>query len=86
MIEELMNNAVLVAVVLAPITTGIIQVVKHTFNINERYLPAVSLLVGIFIAILIAFGTGQDYFQYTLVGIIGGLSASGLYDQKKIAE
>lgn len=86
MIEELINNAVLVAVILAPITTGIIEVVKQTLNINNRYLPILSLLVGIFVAVAIALGTGQDVAQYVLVGIVGGLSASGLYDQVKIKE
>ncbi len=86
MIEELMNNAVLVAIILAPITTGIIEVVKQTLNINNQYLPILSLLVGIAIAILIALGTGQDVAQFVLVGIVGGLSASGLYDQVKIKE
>ena len=84
MIEELMNNAVLLALVLAPITTGMIEVVKRTANIQERYLPLVSLLSGIAIAVLIALGTGQDIVQYTLVGVVGGLSSSGLYDQSKI--
>ena len=86
MIEELMNNAVLMALALAPITTGMIEVVKRTANIQERYLPLVSLLSGIAIAVLIALGTGQDIVQYILVGVIGGLSASGLYDQKKITK
>ena len=86
MIEELINNAVLVAVILAPITTGIIEVVKQTLNINNRYLPILSLLVGILVAVAIALGTGQDVVQYILVGIVGGLSASGLYDQAKIKE
>lgn len=86
MIEELINNAVLVAVILAPITTGIIEVVKQTLNINNRYLPILSLLVGIFVAVAIALGTGQDVAQYVLVGIVGGLSASGLYDQVNIKE
>ena len=86
MIEELINNAVLVAVILAPITTGIIEVVKQTLNINNRYLPILSLLVGIFVAVAIALGTGQDVVQFVLVGIVGGLSASGLYDQGKIKE
>ena len=86
MIEELINNAVMVAVILAPITTGIIEVVKQTLNINNRYLPILSLLVGIFVAVAIALGTGQDLVQYVLVGIVGGLSASGLYDQGKIKE
>ncbi len=86
MIEELMNNAVLMALVLAPITTGMIEVVKRTANIQERYLPLVSLLSGIAIAVLIALGTGQDIVQYILVGVVGGLSSAGLYDQKKITE
>ena len=86
MIEELINNAVLVAVILAPITTGIIEVVKQTLNIDNRYLPILSLLVGILVAVAIALGTGQDVVQFVLVGIVGGLSASGLYDQAKIKE
>ena len=86
MIEELMNNAVLVAIILAPITTGIIEVVKQSLNINNRYIPILSLLVGIFIAVAMALGTGQDVVQFVLVGIVGGLSASGLYDQTKIKE
>lgn len=86
MIEELVNNAVLVAVILAPLTTGIIEVVKQTLNIDARYLPILSLLVGIFVAVAIALGTGQDVVQFVLVGIVGGLSASGLYDQTKIKE
>ena len=86
MIEELMNNAVLVAVILAPLTTGIIEVVKQTLNIDARYLPILSLLVGIFVAVAIALGTVQDVVEFVLVGIVGGLSASGLYDQTKIKE
>ena len=86
MIEELINNAVLVAVILAPITTGIIEVVKQTLNIDNRYLPILSLLVGILVAVAIALGTGQDLVQYVLVGIVGGLSSAGLYDQTKIME
>ena len=86
MIEEFINNAVMVAVILAPITTGIIEVVKQTLNIDARYLPILSLLVGIFVAVAIALGTGQDVVQFVLVGIVGGLSSSGLYDQGKIKE
>ena len=86
MIEELINNAVLVAVILAPITTGIIEVVKQTLNIDNRYLPILSLLVGILVAVAIALGTGQDLVQYVLVGIVGGLSSAGLYDQTKIID
>jgi len=86
MIEELINNAVLVAVILAPITTGIIEAVKQTANIDKQYLPILSLLVGILVAVLIALGTDQDLVQFVLVGIIGGLGASGLYDQTQIKE
>ena len=84
--EELINNAGLMAVVLAPITTGVIQVIKQTFTIDHKYLPVISLLVGVVIAALIAVLFDQDLSQFLLVGIIGGLSSAGLYDQKKITE
>ena len=61
MVEELMNNAVLMALVLAPITTGMIEVVKQTLNINNRYLPILSLLVGIFVAVAIALEIGRAH-------------------------
>lgn len=86
MIEELVNNAVLVAAVLSPITVGIIQVFKKTLKIDTRFLPLLSLLVGLVVALSIAVGTSQDIAQFVLIGIVGGLSASGLYDQTKIGE
>ena len=86
MVEELMSNAVLVAVVLAPLTTGIIEVVKQTLNVDKRYLPILSVVVAVLIAVALAIGTGQEIVQYVLVGVVGGLSASGLYDQKNITE
>lgn len=85
-IEELIDNAVLLAVVLAPLTTGIIEVVKTTIEVEKKYLPLISLLIGVAVALLLAIGTGQDLVQYTLVGLVGGLGASGLYDQKDIVE
>ena len=86
MIEELMNNAVLLALVLAPITTGLIEVVKGVIDIDKRYLPLISLIVAVVIALGLALLTSQDLVQYTLAGIIGGLGSSGLYDQKDIAK
>ena len=86
MVEELMNDAVLVAIVLAPLTTGIIEVVKQTLNVDKRYLPILSVVVAVLIAVALAIGTGQEIVQYVLVGVVGGLSASGLYDQKNITE
>ena len=84
--EELLNNAVLVATILAPLTTGLIQVVKQTVNVDKQYLPALSLIVAVLIAVLLAVATGQDLVQYVLVGLVGGLSASGLYDQFNVKE
>ena len=84
--EELLNNAVLVATILAPLTTGLIQVVKQTVNVDKQYLPALSLIVAVLLAVLLAAATGQDLVQYVLVGLVGGLSASGLYDQFNVKE
>ena len=78
--EELVNNAVLLSVVLAPIITGLVQVVKSAIDIGNRYLPLVSLITGVVVALLVAVGTDQDLIQYALVGVISGLGSSGLYD------
>lgn len=86
MIEELMNNAVVVAAILAPIITGIVEVIKIATEVNKRYLPLISLFIGVVAVLSIGYVTNQDLVQYALAGIISGLGSAGLYDQKKIVE
>lgn len=79
-IMESFTSLVVASAVLIPIATGIVQIVKG-FEVNSFYAPVVSLFVGIALEFL-AVGTVVDSpsIRITiLLGLIVGLSASGLY-------
>lgn len=86
MVEELISEAVILAAVLAPLTLGLIQVVKATFEVDAKKLPLISVITATVIALAIGLATNQNLVLYALVGVVGGLSSAGLYDQKKITE
>jgi len=69
---------------LVVITIGIVEVIKRASGLNTNFLPLVGLVVGL-ILVAVANFTGLTTFPI-LAGIVVGLSAAGLYDQKKIAE
>lgn len=85
-LKELLSNSLAVAGALAPITMGLIQLVKPMLTMDKKYLPPLSILVAVVFALLIGVATSQDLVIYTLAGVIGGLGASGLYDHKDVAK
>lgn len=65
-------------------TIGIVQVIKKACKLTDNIVPAVALIAGLILTIL---GNILDITPLTfLTGIAVGLSASGLFDQKKILE
>ena len=70
------------------ITVGVsvlLEVVKQTFGgINERYLPLVSMLLGVIVAVVAnlipELELNISWLGLIVAGGIAGLSASGLYD------
>jgi hypothetical protein len=65
---------------IVPVITALVGVIRATFwRIDERYLPAISLLVGVFLGILLIGFTIVGAFA----GMIFGLTASGFYDLGK---
>lgn len=68
--------ALLIAIVIA-----LTEFVKMLGLINNRYLPAVSLVLGIIAGVVYLDDPLKDAILY---GILIGLSASGLFDQSKI--
>lgn len=67
----------LVNLSIVPIVVGLLEVLKKAIKVDNRFLPAISLLVGIAINLSVIGGVSV---QSVLGGIILGLSASGLYD------
>ena len=70
------------------ITVGVsvlLEVVKQTFGgINPRYLPLVSMLLGVVVSVVANFipelELNISWLGLVVAGGIAGLSASGLYD------
>lgn len=68
--------ALIIAVVMAAT-----QLIKNLEFITKKYLPVVSLLLGLLAGIFYLDGNIQEQIMY---GLMIGLSASGLFDQSKI--
>ncbi len=83
---ELFKEAELVAIVLIPVVSGIVEVFKRAFTINERYLPLLSLFTGIVLNATFAMLSSAPMQNAILVGAIGGLGASGLYDNLQVGK
>ena len=72
--------------VFIPVITALVEVVKRTFKLNTRFLPLLSIVFGILIAILVEgqviFGLEIEAMTIPVTVFMGGvlgLTASGLY-------
>lgn len=85
-IKGLVEQSELIAIILIPIVSGFVQVFKNTLNLQDRYVPLLSLVTGATISMTIVLSAGQPLTDAIIVGLISGLGACGLYDQKKIGD
>lgn len=68
--------------VIAPVTSGAVQVVKKATNLNKRYLPLLAVVLGVIL------GTAANFLETDIVlrawaGGISGLAATGLFELSK---
>jgi uncharacterized membrane protein (DUF441 family) len=78
--NELLNN-ILSAVAFVGVFSGIVvQVIKNAELVNKRYLPLVSVVLGMVVGYILAIGFYQDIPTFIAAGFIGGAAASGVYD------
>ena len=83
MLVEILDNAVIVAGALVFIISGIVEVIKQATDLNNKFIPLLSLVIGFGTGIAIALGFNLPLAETILAGGIGGLGASGLYDNFK---
>lgn len=76
-----LNNFALGAAAAVPIIVAITQAFK--FWVSQKYVPFISMIVGIGVAILLTHDFMKDLSGTILMGILFGLSASGLYSGVK---
>lgn len=75
-----MMQIMLLATVIAPVTTGLIEVFKQAFNLKKNYIPLIGVLIGLVIGFLAAPISDIDLYLRLWAGGLSGLSASGLYE------
>ena len=83
--ETLLNEAAALAVVMAPVIAIVVQLVKQA-DLNTRWLPFISIGLGIAVGIVFALASGADLFLYGLAGFLSGAGASGIFDAIKSAK
>ena len=67
-------------IALIPIVTIIVDMIKKA-GMPSKFAPLASLIIGVFFGVL--FESNGDYKNGIIVGIIMGMSASGLYSNGK---
>lgn len=72
---DILNNEYL-TLVLVPILIGILQVIKKAELFNSKFIPIVSLILGVILGIIF---TGFNLKDGIIAGLFIGLSSVGLY-------
>ena len=75
---ELISSITVGAAATVPIILALVQMVKLTGWVQDKYAPFLSIGFGILIAFLLAHDS-RDMSANILAGILFGLAASGLY-------
>ncbi|HEY4601275.1 MAG TPA: holin [Cerasibacillus sp.] len=70
------------ASVIAPVTSGVVQVVKQATQINNRYLPAVATVLGMGLGAA-AYFLDAELGLRVWAGGVSGLAAVGLFELGK---
>jgi len=70
------------SVVIVPMVIALMQFVKRVDLFPNRYLPLVSVLFGIILGLIAH--QAHPYPNALLLGLMYGLSASGLYRSQKV--
>jgi uncharacterized membrane protein (DUF441 family) len=78
-----MENSILVATILTPLISGLLQAIKHTDIVNSKWLPIVGVLVGLVVGVGYASVYKEPLPDYLLGGLLGGLGAGGFYNVVK---
>ncbi|HLS66880.1 MAG TPA: holin [Pseudogracilibacillus sp.] len=77
-----MIEVLTMATVIAPFTSGIVQVVKQATNLKKRYIPLVAVAIGIGLGAA-AYFVEVEFGARMWAGGISGLAATGLFELGK---
>lgn len=74
-----LDEMLLLATAITPLTTGILQVIKKATNIDKRFLPLLSIFVGLGLGALATF-IEPVLVNRLWIGLISGLASVGLFE------
>lgn len=80
--ENSITQLIVIAVAILPFCNGLTQATKPLIGLKSQYIPALAILIGMFIGGVFRFLPGVEYnlAQMIIAGSIAGLSSSGFYD------
>lgn len=78
-----MEEVMTFASIISPVVIALVQLIKKTVTVNNRYLPLISLLTGLLVGFLAWPFTELDVVLRLWAGGFAGLAASGLYSLGK---
>ncbi|WP_277630407.1 holin [Atopococcus tabaci] len=78
--QEIMNNIIAATAFVGVFAGIIVEVIKRADLVSPRYLPALSIVIGMVTGFVMATGFNQDVAIYIAAGFIAGAAASGVYD------
>ena len=61
----------------------VIEAFKKTEQINNKYLPILSIFIGLIVGISIGYFSNNDLFNSAIIGCLSGGFATGLYETFK---
>lgn len=75
-----LSTLLLIASSIVAVITGVTEVLKRSFGVSTRFVPVISIAVGI--AVGIALQPVSQFNLYTMIlsGFLAGLSSCGLFD------
>lgn len=78
-----MNEILVLATIISPIVTGIVEAVKRGLQLDAKFAPLLAIVLGAIIGILAYPFTDIGLMERLWAGIFGGLGSMGLYDLGK---
>nr|WP_289038299.1 holin [uncultured Allobacillus sp.] len=78
-----MEDVMIFATILLPIVTALVELVKKTINMPKKYVPLISLIIGIVIGAIATPFTDFDIVLRLWAGGLAGLAGTGLFELVK---
>ena len=78
--EELLTSVLVLASIIAIGSPFVVEAIKNMFNIPKNFLPLISVVVGVVIALAAFPFTDADPVTRVWAGVLSGLGGTGAFE------